>query len=231
MISIKNGAIGFDFTLFSIEEVEFSRGQVHVLMGRNGIGKSAFLNTLSGILAPIEGTLDFDGNVFSQYSSKEISSRIAYVSSAPRGVPFLSVDDYLLLGRYKHTNVFGRGSASDLAAVLDAKQLFDIEHLSSKYTNELSSGELHLCAIAKAYIQQTDYILLDEPTSHLDYANKIRVYELLGQLAKNNNRGIIISTHDLDLAFKFSFQFYLISSQQQKLFSISNFKEVEKEFK
>ena len=72
MISIKNGAIGFDSTLFSIEDVEFSRGQVHVLMGRNGIGKSAFLNTLSGILAPIEGTLDFDGNVFSQYSSKEI---------------------------------------------------------------------------------------------------------------------------------------------------------------
>ena len=101
MISIKNGAIGFDSTLFSIEDVEFSRGQVHVLMGRNGIGKSAFLNTLSGILAPSEGTLDFDGNVFSQYSSKEISSRIAYVSSAPRGVPFLSVDDYLLLGRIR----------------------------------------------------------------------------------------------------------------------------------
>ena len=79
-------------------------------------------------------------------------------------------------------------------------------------------------------MQQTDYILLDEPTSHLDYANKRKVYELLGEIAKNHNKGIIISTHDLDLAFKFPFDFYLIESQMQSLKRIKGFNEVEKEF-
>ena len=83
----------------------------------------------------------------------------------------------------------------------------------------------------KAYVQQTDYILLDEPTSHLDYANKIKVYQLLEKLAKTHNKGIIISTHDLDLAFKFPFNFYLIDSKHQQLKPIKDFKEVELEFK
>ena len=61
MISFKKGSIGFDEFLFSVEEVEFARGAVHVLMGRNGIGKSAFLNTISGMINPIKGSLDLDG--------------------------------------------------------------------------------------------------------------------------------------------------------------------------
>ena len=135
-----------------------------------------------------------------------------------------------MLGRYRFTNIFGQATASDLALVEEAKELFGISHLSEKFTNELSSGELHLCAIAKAYVQQTDYILLDEPTSHLDYANKRKVYELLGKMAKEHNKGIIISTHDLDLAFKFSFDFYLIDSQIKMLKSVKTFKEVEQDF-
>ena len=139
-----------------------------------------------------------------------------------------ALQDHLI---FQFTNVFGRGNASDHKAVLEAKQIFEIEHLSSKFTNELSSGELHLCAIAKAYVQQTDYILLDEPTSHLDYANKIKVYQILEKLAKTHNKGIIISTHDLDLTFKFPFNFYLIDSKHQRLKLIKDFKEVELEFK
>ena len=230
MISFRKGSIGFDKSLFSVDEIEFARGGVHVLMGRNGIGKSAFLNTISGMINPIKGSLDLDGKALYQYANKELSTKISYVSSSPSGVPFLSVNAYLMLGRNQFTNVLGRGNASDHKAVLEAKQIFEIEHLSSKFTNELSSGELHLCAIAKAYVQQTDYILLDEPTSHLDYANKIKVYQLLEKLAKTHNKGIIISTHDLDLAFKFPFNFYLIDSKHQRLRPIKDFKEVELEF-
>ena len=80
-------------------------------------------------------------------------------------------------------------------------------------------------------MQETDYILLDEPTAHLDYQNKKRVYELLMQISDDQNKGIIISTHDLDLAFKFPFNFYLIDSKHQRLRPIKNFKEVELEFK
>ena len=230
MIEIKNTEIGFDASLFAIPEMDFDQGKVHVLLGKNGIGKSALLNTLSGLISPIEGSLSFDGKLLSDYSYKHLAKKIAYVRSNVKGVPFLTVDAFLLLGRYHDKHFIGKRSAKDYALSKKAKDLFGISHLADKFTNELSSGELHLCAIAKAYVQQTDYILLDEPTSHLDYANKRKVYELLGKMASEYNKGIIISTHDLDLAFKFPFDFYLIESQSKTLKSVKTFKEVEREF-
>jgi iron complex transport system ATP-binding protein len=230
MIALKNTSIGFATALFSVEATDFELGKVHVLLGKNGIGKSALLNTLSVLISPVEGVINFDGKLLSEYSYKHLAKKIAYVRSNVKGVPFLTADAFLLLGRYHDKNFIGNHSADDYALVEKAKDLFGINHLAEKFTNELSSGELHLCAIAKAYVQQTDYILLDEPTSHLDYANKRKVYELLGKMAKEHNKGIIISTHDLDLAFKFPFDFYLIESQSKTLKSVKTFKEVEKEF-
>ena len=230
MINLKDIIIGFDKKLFSIESISFEKGQVNVLTGKNGIGKSAFLLTLAGLNSTVKGGIFLNEKVLTSYSSKQLSSHIAYVNSSPKGIPFLSVDSYLLLGRSNYTNMFGKASESDLLEVEKAKTLFGIHHLSEKYTNELSSGELQLCAIAKAYVQQTDYILLDEPTSHLDYANKRKVYELLGRMANEHNKGIIISTHDLDLAFKFDFKFYLIQSKSLLLKQIKSFNEVEIEF-
>lgn len=230
MINLKDIIIGFDKKLFSIESISFEKGQVNILTGKNGIGKSAFLLTLAGLNSTVKGGIFLNDKGLTSYSSKQLSSHIAYVNSSPKGVPFLSVDSYLLLGRSNYTNMFGKASETDLLEVEKAKTLFGIHHLSDKYTNELSSGELQLCAIAKAYVQQTDYILLDEPTSHLDYANKRKVYELLGRMANEHNKGIVISTHDLDLAFKFSFDFYLVDSHRKILRSIKTIKEVEQDF-
>lgn len=230
MIALKNTSIGFATALFSVEATDFELGKVHVLLGKNGIGKSALLNTLSGLISPIEGIITLDGTLLSDYSYKHLAKKIAFVRSNVKGVPFLTVDAFLLLGRYHYKTFLGGHRAADYTLVEKAKDLFGVNHLAEKFTNELSSGELHLCAIAKAYVQQTDYILLDEPTSHLDYANKRKVYELLGKMAKEHNKGIIISTHDLDLAFKFPFDFYLIESQSKTLKSVKTFKEVEQDF-
>ena len=230
MITIKDIVIGFDNDLFSIDKVDFERGKVHVLTGRNGIGKSAFLRTLTGLLKPNQGQIILDNKQLDNYPSREVSSKVSFVNSIQKGVSFLSVDAYLMLGRSNFTNMFGNAAEIDLRAIENAKSIFGINHLSNKYTNQLSSGELQLCAIAKAYVQETDYILLDEPTAHLDYQNKKRVYELLMQISDDQNKGIIISTHDLDLAFKFPFEFFLIKESDLKLHKIDGFNDIEKEF-
>lgn len=230
MISLKDITIGFDKDLFSIDKVDFEKGKVHVLTGKNGIGKSAFLSTLSGLLKVIQGEILFGERALETYSNKELSGQIAFVNSNLKGVPFLTVDAYLLLGRSNFTNMLGASKDSDIQIIEKAKSIFGITHLSSKYTNQLSSGELQLCSIAKAYVQETNYILLDEPTAHLDYHNKKKVYELLNQISTDQNKGILISTHDLDLAFKFSFEFYLIKESDKKLHKIDGFNDIEKEF-
>ena len=140
MIYLKDIAVGFDKELFSVEHVTFQKGTVHVLTGKNGIGKSAFLLTLTGLMSPIKGDITINERELTMYSSKELSSCVAYVSSKPKGVSFLSVDSYLMLGRSNYTNMFGKASESDLKEVEKAKSLFNIHHLSDKYTNQLSSG-------------------------------------------------------------------------------------------
>ena len=150
MIALKNTSIGFVTALFSVEATDFELGKVHVLLGKNGIGKSALLNTLSGLISPIEGIINLDGTFLSDYSYKHLAKKIAYVRSNVKGVPFLTVDAFLLLGRYHDKNFIGKHSTEDYALVEKAKDLFGINHLAEKFTNELSSGELHLCAIAKA---------------------------------------------------------------------------------
>jgi len=230
MISIEKTSIGFNAHLFSANGICFEKGKVHALMGKNGIGKSAFLRTLSGLIHPLEGTIQIDGKDISQYKGADLAKKISFVNSVQQGVPYLTVEAYLLLARTNYTTLFGKYSDEDYTCVQEAKSKFKISHLSGKYTDELSSGELQLCAIAKAYVQGTDFILLDEPTSHLDYSNKRKVYELLVEMAANENKGVLISTHDIDLAFKFPFEYCLLDSKTKEMRKIISMHEIEVEF-
>ncbi|MGB1507376.1 MAG: ATP-binding cassette domain-containing protein, partial [Crocinitomicaceae bacterium] len=91
MINLKDIIIGFDKKLFSIDGISFEKGQVNVLAGKNGIGKSAFLLTLAGLNSTVKGGIFLNEKALTSYSSKQLSSHIAYVNSSPKGVPFLSV--------------------------------------------------------------------------------------------------------------------------------------------
>lgn len=230
MISIENTSIGFNTHLISANGICFEKGKVHALMGKNGIGKSAFLRTLSGLIHPLEGSIQIDGKEIMQYKGADLARKISFVNSVQQGVPYLTVDAFLLLARTNYTTIFGKYSDEDFACIREAKSKFKISHLSEKYTDELSSGELQLCAIAKAYVQGTDFILLDEPTSHLDYSNKRKVYELLVEIATNEDKGVLISTHDIDMAFKFPFEYCLLDSNTKEMRWIKSMEDIEIEF-
>lgn len=230
MIALNNTSIGFDQELFSVKDFTFERGRVYSILGRNGIGKSSLLRVLAGLSSTLKGSILIEDKNISSLTGKAISRKIAFVSSNPQGVSHLPVDEFLLLGRSNFTSIWGAYSKEDLDIVAHSKMLFQIEHLGMKYTNQLSTGELQLCAIAKAFIQGSDMILLDEPTSALDYSNKRKIYDLLIHQANEYHKGIILTTHDIELAFKYDFEFLLINSASKTLEEIKSFEEAEKEF-
>lgn len=230
MIALKNLTIGFDHELFSVHDFNFEIGRVYSILGRNGIGKSTLLRAIAGLNSPLKGSVLIENNDIVSMSGKAVAQKIAFVNSNPLGVSHLPVDEFLLLGRSNFTSIWGAYSKDDLDILAHTKMLFQIEHLGMKYTNQLSTGELQLCAIAKAFIQGSDMILLDEPTSALDYSNKRKIYDLLLRQASEYKKGIILTTHDIELAFKYAFKFLLINSRSKTLEKISSFSEAEKEF-
>lgn len=215
MIELNTLTVGYHSPLISFSDMELKRGTVYALIGRNGIGKSTFLKTITGQLKPIEGTILLDKRLLSDFSYTEIPKFIAYVESHFPLVEFLSVYDYIALGRSPYTNLLGQLKIDDQAIIDQTIKNLGIDHLRNRFTSSLSDGERQLISIAKAVVQQTDLIVLDEPTAFLDYANKEEVLSQLTLIASEMNKCIIVATHDIDLVLNKEIQFILIDETEK----------------
>lgn len=215
MIEIKNLTVGYLSPLISFADMELERGTVYALIGRNGIGKSTFLKTITRQLEAISGKINVDNRLLSDITFNEIPRYISYVESRFPLVEFLSVYDYIALGRSPYTNLLGKLKEEDKALILQTIEQLNIGHLSHRFTSELSDGERQLISIAKAVVQQTDLIVLDEPTAFLDYANKEEVLSQLQKIAVEMNKCIIVATHDIDLVLDKNIQFILIDETEK----------------
>ena len=215
MIDIKNVTVGYQSPLISFSDMELKRGTVYALIGRNGIGKSTFLKTITGQLKSISGTINLDNRLLSDITFNEIPRFISYVESRFPLVEFLSVYEYIALGRSPYTNLLGKLKPEDLSLIDQSIKQLHIEHLRNRFTSELSDGERQLISIAKAVVQQTDFIVLDEPTAFLDYANKEEVISQLKMIATEMNKCIIVATHDIDLVLDKNIQFILIDETEK----------------
>ena len=220
MIEIKKLTVGYQSPLISFSDMELNRGTVYALIGRNGIGKSTFLKTITGQIKAMNGTINLDNKLLSDITFSEIPRYISYVESRFPLVEFLTVYDYIALGRSPYTNLLGKLKEEDRALIQETIDQLNIGHLSRRFTSELSDGERQLISIAKAVVQQTDLIVLDEPTAFLDYANKEEVLSQLQQIAVNMEKCIIVATHDIDLVLDKNIQFILIDKTEKtgKLF-------------
>lgn len=198
MIQTKDLHIGYKKSLVRIENMKLEQGNVYVLLGKNGSGKSTFLKTLSGQLAPISGDCLLNGKSIVDFRPNELPQHMAFVSSKLEETDYLTVEDYISLARSPYTGALGTLNASDIAIIESSMKRMQIDGFRNRFISELSDGERQLVAITKALAQETDIILLDEPTAFLDYTNKLKVMQLLSEMAIQNNKCIIISTHDLD---------------------------------
>ena len=220
MIDFKNVSIGHDKTLYQIDDLKLNPSQLYVLIGRNGSGKSTLLSSIVGEIKPIDGQILIENHDISTLSKKDKPQKISVVLSNNASIPFLTVREYVSLGRYPYTSIFGKLSKADEEIIETSIHQVGIERISNKYTTSISDGERQLAAIARALTQDTPVIIMDEPTAFLDYGNRIKILEILKQLAIAQKKCILISSHDIDLCLDFDLPLLLIDEEAKKLIEL-----------
>lgn len=190
------------------------KGELTCLLGENGSGKSTLLRTLSGTQAPLEGELFLQGKALSAYSEKARSRQIGIVLTDRTQTGGLTVEELVGLGRQPYTGFFGQLSTHDHHLVQEAMEATGIIHKARRYTAELSDGERQKAMIAKALVQECPLILLDEPTAFLDVVSRIEIMTLLHRLASEQQKAILLSTHDIEQALVLTDRLWLLSAKE-----------------
>lgn len=190
------------------------RGELVCFLGPNGVGKSTLLRTISGVQPPIQGEVLIDQQALSSLSLLEKAKRISLVLTGRISGANLTVKELVTLGRHPHTNWAGTLTKEDYEKTEAAITNTHIEALVDQKLYALSDGQLQKAMIARALAQDSDIMILDEPTAHLDLNNRIEIMDLLLNMAKKTNKAILAATHELDLAFQTADKFWLAGFDQ-----------------
>ena len=212
-ISTNKLAIGYGEAVVQ-SDLSFSlyEGEMVCMLGPNGCGKSTLLRTLAGLQPPLGG----ESRVESRKSKVESQKAIALVLTERLSLENTTVHDVVAMGRYPYTSFLGGLTDEDEAIIAQSLQQVGFDQPVGRSSfNAHSDGEKQRILIAKALAQQTPIILLDEPTAHLDLPHRILVLRLLRQLAHEQGKTILISTHELDLALALSDRILLMSPKAQ----------------
>ena len=181
---------------------ELQKGQLIGLVGANGIGKSTLLRTLINAQPPLSGHILLNAKDLRSITNIELAKQLSIVLTEPLSSKNLSVYELVALGRHPYTNWVGNLSAHDVSKVNEALALVNLSELRDKRCYELSDGQLQKVMIARALAQDTDLIILDEPTTHLDMYHKAYILKLLQKLTKETDKTILFSSHEIDLAIQ-----------------------------
>ena len=185
-------------------------GELTCLLGRNGIGKSTLLRTLSAFQPALEGEVLMGDAPLSTCSDKELSQRIGVVLTEKPDVRNMTVAEMVGMGRSPYTGFWGTLSENDRQIVDDALLLVGIGELRGRMIHTLSDGERQKVMIAKALAQQTSVIYLDEPTAFLDFPSKVEMLQLLRNLTHEEQKTIFLSTHDVELSLQLADTIWLM---------------------
>lgn len=173
------------------------KGELIALIGENGIGKSTLLRTITGLQPSLGGTIILKNKKLEDYSKYDLARNIGYISTEPVRVANMKVHDLVSLGRYPHTNWTGKLNENDHSIVEDAIKKVGLNSLTERYINEISDGERQRAMVARVLAQDTDILVMDEPTAFLDIRSKYEIVHLLHDLSRTRGKTIIFSTHDL----------------------------------
>lgn len=192
---------------------ELRAGKCVALIGRNGVGKSTLLRTLCGITPSLGGNILLDGKSIAKWSEKSRSKMISVVLTQKPPHMHLSVKEIIMLGRSPYTGWLGMLSNKDKQLTDGAIDMMSISNITHHKLYELSDGQLQKVMIARALAQDTPYVFLDEPTSHLDIKNKIEISNILAQIACSG-KTVLISSHEVKMAAKISDMFICLNPEE-----------------
>lgn len=195
--------------------VDLHSGELICLLGPNGSGKSTLIRTLSGMHPKLHGQVKLFGEDVTTLNRKEIARRLSTVLTDRITVGNLTVYNLVAFGRSPYTGWLGSLREEDEEKVRWAIEATGLEAFVDRDIAKLSDGERQKVMIARALAQDTSVILLDEPTAHLDLPNRVEIIRLLRKLSHETGKGILLSTHELDLALKAGDRIWLMNREQE----------------
>lgn len=224
ILEVKNAVCGYG-TKKVVENISLSveTGEILCLLGPNGVGKTTFFKSILGLLNLLGGEILIDGENVLKLPKKEIAKLIGYVPQA-HTPPFpFSVLDVVVMGRTAHMGMFASPSLKDIKIAEEALETLGISFLKDRIYTEISGGERQMVLIARALTQQPKILIMDEPTSNLDFGNQIRVLEQINNLSKKG-MGIIMTSHFPNHVFLCSTKVALM--QRDNVFAVGSVEDV-----
>jgi len=196
--SYPDGPKAVDDASLSIEQ-----GSIVCIIGPNGAGKSTLLKGMAGLLPMEDGAVSVDGTPVASLDPRVRARTLALVPQFLDAIPPLTVESFVMGGRYGHLDAWRRAHGADRAAVEAALAAADVSELGQRLLGEVSGGQRQRVLVARALAQEAGYLLVDEPTSSLDPEHQLGVFDLLKELARGGH-GVCVVTHDLNLASQFA---------------------------
>lgn len=197
--------VGYDDKVV-IEDLSVSvpNHKISVIIGANGCGKSTLLKTFSRLLKPQRGKVLLDGKMIQDYHTKELAKTLGLLPQSPLVPEGITVIDLVSRGRYPYQKALKGMSKADYAAVEEALEIMGIKDLAERCVDELSGGQRQRVWIAMALAQDTDVLLLDEPTTYLDITYQVEILDLLVELNEKKGTTIVMILHDINLSARYA---------------------------
>lgn len=201
---------GVNVNLVGDMNAALRKGELTCLIGVNGAGKSTLLRTMAGLLKPIGGEIRLMGRLLGSYSPQELSKTVSVVLTDEVPEQDLRVFETVAMGRMPYTGYWGSLDEQDIKNVNKALNLVGMSDFAQRRLGSLSDGERQKVMIAKALAQDTQVILLDEPVAFLDFPSKVGILRLLKHVAKEMDKSILLSIHDIELALKIAQRLWIL---------------------
>nr|WP_269140358.1 ABC transporter ATP-binding protein [Pectinatus haikarae] len=200
-MAVKNLSCGYNHHKLA-EGINFNvtDGDIITVLGPNGVGKTTLLKTIMGFIKPCSGSVLLDNKDLSGLPRKYTARHIGYVPQVTCHSFSFSIEEVVIMGRLPHLNAFSQPGNKDMLIVEDVLKKLNIEHMRKRFFSNLSGGEQQIVMIARALVQEPRLLIMDEPTSNLDFGNQIRILKIIKQLSQNGI-SILFTTHFPDQAF------------------------------